>query len=65
LAFSGYKAREDERAREEEKGKNCERPKKGKNTQRLKIPDGKNPVDRGKAKPRHGKTRERPEKKNC
>jgi len=35
----------------------------GKNTQRLKIPDGKNPVDRGKAKPRHEKTRERAEKK--
>jgi len=34
-----------------------------KNTQRLKIPDGKNPVDRGEAKPRHEKTRERPEKK--
>jgi hypothetical protein len=35
----------------------------GGNTQRLKIPDIKNPVDRGKAKPRHEKTRERPEKK--
>jgi len=37
LAFSGYKAKEDERAR----GGGEE------NTQRLKIPDGKNPVDRG------------------
>jgi hypothetical protein len=37
--------------------------RKKKNTQRLKIPDGKNPVDSGEAKPRHEKTRERPEKK--
>jgi hypothetical protein len=39
--------------------------KGGEKTQRLKIPDGKIPVDRGKAKPRHEKTSERPEKKTA
>jgi len=48
---------------------NYKNPEKGcaqggkKNTQRLKILDGKNPVDKGEAKPRHEKTRERPKKK--
>ena len=45
------------------KGKIVSDRKGEKNTQRLKIPDGKNPVDKGKAKPRHEKNRERPEKK--